>query len=127
VADYVWWFLLVGLVIGGAVVAVIAMDFSRRAEDVAGDELEAEATMIAGQLRGDGRSIDAATVAEVLRADRQYRRLPPPDRLVAPDEATAATEATEAAASAADGDADDEPDDVGHRGRGGADEDLTPA
>jgi hypothetical protein len=119
VADYVWWFLIVGLVIGGAVVAVIAIDFSRRAEDVAADELDAEATLIASQLREDGRAIDAATVAEVLRADRQYRRLPPPDRLEAsdasPDEASA------------DRDADDEADEVRDRGGRGADEDLTPA
>ncbi|HEY2888200.1 MAG TPA: hypothetical protein VGJ17_06260, partial [Candidatus Limnocylindrales bacterium] len=107
------------LVIGGAVVAVISMDFSRRAEDVAADELEAEATMVAGQLRGEGRSIDAATVAEVLLADRHYRRLPPPDHLEAADPL--------APGSAADADADDEADDVGDRRRGGTDEDLTPA
>lgn len=116
--DYVWWFLIVGLVIGGAVVAVISIDFSRRAEDVAADELEAEATLIAGQLRADGSTIDAATVAEVLRADRQYRRLPPPDRLepVGPEPA-----------ASADGHADDEPDDVRDRRSGRADEDLTSA
>ena len=119
-ADYVWWFLIVGLVIGGAVVAVISIDFSRRAEDVAEDELEAEATMIAGQLRADGHAVDAATVAEVLRADRHYRRLPPPDHLEAADTARAPR-------SAADGHPDDEANHVGDRGRGGTDEDLTPA
>ena len=122
-ADYVWWFLILGLVIGGAVVAVIAMDFSRRVEDIAADELDAEATLLAGQLREDGRTIDAATVAEVLRADRLYRRLPPPDRLDATDEADDA----EPAARSADRHADDQPDDVRDRGGRGADEDLTPA
>jgi len=127
VADYVWWFLIVGLVIGGAVVAVIAMDFSRRAEDVGADELEAEATFIAGQLREDGRAIDAATVAEVLRADRVYRRLPPPDRLEATDDADDDDAAASGDASGADRDADDETDGVRDRRGRRADEDLTTA
>jgi hypothetical protein len=133
VADYVWWFLIVGLVIGGAVVAVISIDFSRRAEDVGMDELEAESTLIASQLRDAGRSIDAAIVAEVLRADRQYRRLPPPDRLVPADAAEHPAEgpaegAANAAAPASAGrDADQESDEVGDGRRRSADEDLTPA
>jgi hypothetical protein len=113
-ADYVWWFLLVGIVVGGAIVALLSMDFSRRGQDLESDEREAEATLIAVQLAADGRAIDRAMVELILRAHRDYRRLPPPDRI-------------ELADSAGDGDADGEPDDVGDDRRGGADEDLAPA
>jgi hypothetical protein len=113
-ADYVWWFLLVGIVLGGAIVALLSMDFSRREADLEGDEREAEASLIAAQLTATGRAIDPPMVALVLRAHRDYRRLPPPDRI-------------ELADSGGDGDPDREADDVGDdRGRG-PDEDLAPA
>lgn len=78
-ADYVWWFLIVGLAVGGVLVAAISMDSARRDEDIEGEEREAEATLIAAQLSADGRPIDRAAVADVLQAHRDYRRLPPPD------------------------------------------------
>ncbi|HEY2887895.1 MAG TPA: hypothetical protein VGJ17_04720, partial [Candidatus Limnocylindrales bacterium] len=78
-ADYVWWFLIVGVVVGGVLVAAISMDNSRREEDIAGEEREAEATLLAAQLSADGLIVDREIVAEVLDAHREYRRLPPPD------------------------------------------------
>jgi len=150
-AEYVWWFLIVGIVIGGAVVALISMDFSRREEDLETEERAAEATLIAAQLAGDGRTVDRATVAEILRAHRDYRRVAPPDRFEpagAVDDADDAGDADEsdqaddddlaalprpraataapATSSAGDRNPDSEPDEVGDHGRGGADEDLPP-
>jgi hypothetical protein len=81
VGEYVWWFLIVGLVVGGALVAAISIDWSRRDEDIQGDEREAEATVLAAQLAADGRPLHRVAVAAVLAAHRDYRRLPPPDRL----------------------------------------------
>lgn len=118
-ADYVWWFLLLGIVLGGTIVALISIDFSRREEDLEAEEREAEATLIAAQLAPDGRGIDRATVAQVLRAHRDYRRLPPPDRFE--------LDRLEPPGSAGDGHADREADDVGDDRRGGSDEDLAPA
>lgn len=145
-AEYVWWFLIVGLVAGGGVVAFFMADAARRDEDLDAAEREAEASLIAGQMGNDGRSVDRATVAAVLRAHRDYRRLPPPDRLErggghgvdaelggfagqaeADDDDGLAGLARPRAGSAGDGDADHDADDVGHGGRPGADEDLPPA
>jgi hypothetical protein len=127
VAPYVWWFLIIGLAIGGAVVAVLSNDASRREEDIEADESDAEAGLIATQLREEGRPLDRDTVAEVLRAHRDYRRLPPPDRLEAWDEPPGTSPGTIAVGSAVDAHADDEPDHVGHERGGAADEDLPPA
>src|SRR2546423_14788689 len=78
-AEYVWWFLIVGLVVGGALVAAISLDTSRREEDISVQEREAEATLAGAKLSAEGQPVDRSTVAAVLRAHRDYRRLPPPD------------------------------------------------
>jgi hypothetical protein len=119
VAPYVWWFLIVGLAVGGVIVAALSMDTSRRDEDIEADETEAEAGLIASQLGDEGRPIDRDTVLEVLQAHREYRRVPPPDRLVAV--------APDGSFSAPDADADDEADEVRDGRSRRADEDLPPA
>jgi hypothetical protein len=146
-ADYVWWFLIVGLVVGGVLVALVSMDSSRRDEDIQGQEREAEATLIAAQLSAEGKPIDRAMVAEVLDAHREYRRLPPPDGFEPvdgddggddgrADDRAASDDADEVAlaglvqargSSAADSHSDREADEVGHGGGGSADQDLPPA
>jgi len=120
-AESVWWFLIVGLVAGGVITAYVMADFARREEDIEADEREAEASLIASQLATGRRPIDAATVAAVLRAHREVLGLPPPDRV----ERLAAWPTS--GSSAADRDADDQPDEVGHGGGRGADQDLPPA
>jgi hypothetical protein len=146
-ADYVWWFLIVGVVVGGVLVAAISMDNSRREEDIAGEEREAEATFLAAQLSADGRIVDRAIVAEVLDAHREYRRLPPPDGFEPaaepsepdpdsgseaaaepdPDELALAGLVRARAESAADRHPDGKPDEVRDRRGSGADQDLPPA
>lgn len=134
-AEYVWWFLIVGLVAGGGVVAFFMADAARRDEDLDAAESDAEASLIAAQLAGDLRGVDRRTVAAVLRAHRDYRRLPPPDRFehagsrvaADDDDDLAGLARPRGAASAGDGDADREADDVGHDGGRGPDEDLPPA
>ena len=109
-AEFQWWLLIVGLVAGGALVAVISMDGARRDGDLADDERAAEATFIEAQLAAEGEAIDRFTVAAVLRAHSEYLQLPPPDRI-----------------EPLDRDADRPPDDVGDDSGGGPDEDLTRA
>jgi hypothetical protein len=86
VGEYVWWFLIVGLVVGGALVAAISIDWSRRDEDIQAEEREAEASVLAAQLAADGQALVPSAVAAVLKAHRDYRRLPPPDRIIRLDE-----------------------------------------
>jgi hypothetical protein len=80
-AEFQWWLLLLGLVAGGGIVAVVYLDGARRDQDIADDELPAEATWISERLAARGRQVDASTVERVLHEHRQYRIEPPPDRL----------------------------------------------
>jgi hypothetical protein len=121
-AEFQWWLLIVGLVVGGAIVALLTMDTSRGDEDLPEDERAAEATFIATQLAGEGRAVDDETVAAVLRAHRAYLRLPAPDAIVPVDALMAG-----GARSTGDGHPDDEANDVGHRRGADADRDLPPA
>lgn len=80
-AEFQWWLLLLGLVAGGGIVAVVYMDGARRDQDIADDELPAEAVWVMERLSARGRMIDADTVQDVLLEHRSYRTEPPPDRL----------------------------------------------
>jgi hypothetical protein len=115
-AEFQWWLLIVGLVAGGGLVAVVSMEGRRREVDIGELEQRAEATWIAERLATRAGPLDHATVAEVLRAHREYLTLQPPDRLVVEDD--------DWGPAALDGDADREAHDVRDDGRGGPDQDL---
>jgi len=80
-AEFQWWLLLVGLVAGGGLVAVVMLDGARREQDLDAAELPAEAHWIAARLAERGASLDPQAIEAVLREQREYRELPPPDRL----------------------------------------------
>lgn len=80
-AEFQWWLLLVGLVAGGGVVAVVFLDGARREQDLEEAELPAEAGWITERLAARGRTLETRDVEAVLREHREYRLLPPPDRL----------------------------------------------
>jgi hypothetical protein len=80
-AEFQWWLLLVGLVAGGGLVAVVFLDGARREQDLDEAELPAEAQWIAARLTERGTPVDALDAEAVLRDHREYRQLPPPDRL----------------------------------------------
>jgi hypothetical protein len=92
-AEFQWWLLLLGLVAGGGIVAVVYMDSSRREQDIAEEELPAEALLISERLSARGTPVDPGTVEEILIEHRAYRAAPPPDRLE-PVEPPAAAERT---------------------------------
>ena len=85
-AEFQWWLLLLGLVLGGGIVAVVYLDGTRRDLDLDERELPAEAAWIGERLLAWGRSIDDSTIEQVLREHRAYRAEPPPDRLTLDDE-----------------------------------------
>jgi len=80
-AEFQWWLLLVGLVAGGGLVAVVFLDGARREQDVEEAELPAEAQWIAARLGSGERRLDPHQVEAILREHREYRLMPPPDRL----------------------------------------------
>jgi hypothetical protein len=125
-AEFQWWLLIVGLVAGGALVAVISMDGARRDDELAAEERSAEATFLATQLAAAGEPIDRPTVEIVLRAHADYLRLRPPDRFEQIDD-DAAPGGWRTEAPDLDSDADGLAHDEGDDGRSGADEDLPPA
>ena len=85
-AEFDWWLLLVGAVAGAALAWLVLADSVRREQDLADDELAAEAGWIARSLAEEGDPVEAETAERVLRAHRRYLRLPPPDALVDPAE-----------------------------------------
>jgi hypothetical protein len=129
-AEFQWWLLIVGLVAGGALVAVVMMDARRRDEDVGELERRAEATWIADRLSRRDRPVDPATVETILAAHRAYLSLPPPDQLVARTVDGSIVDAEPQALNAwaptdeLDDDPDQAPDEVRDDRRRSADEDL---
>lgn len=85
-AEFQWWLLLVGLVVGGGIVAVVYLDGTRREQDIASQELPAEAAWIGDRLMDSGRPVDDSIIVQVLREHRAYRAELPPDHLGASDE-----------------------------------------
>jgi hypothetical protein len=78
-AEFNWWLLIVGLVIGAGLVWLILADSARRDADVSDRERASEARWIAEALHDQGRRVSAADVLEVLDLHRSYLGAPPPD------------------------------------------------
>jgi hypothetical protein len=71
-AEFQWWLLLVGLVIGALLVFLVMVDFARSADEQADAELGREADWIAGILQPTEGPIDPALIEEVLRLNREW-------------------------------------------------------
>ncbi len=75
-AEFQWWLLLVGLVIGALLVFLVMADFSRSADEQADAELGREADWIASLLRPTqdptGGPVEPATIEEILRLNREW-------------------------------------------------------
>ena len=81
-AEFNWWLLIVGLVIGAALTWLVMAESTRRDADVADSEQRSEALWIASMLSPSGESTDPARVEQVLRLHREYLAAPPPDEPV---------------------------------------------
>ena len=78
-AEFNWWLLIVGLVIGAGLVWLVLADSRRRDIDILEREREGEALWIADTLADSGRPVDADDVLEVLRLHADYLAAGPPD------------------------------------------------
>lgn len=84
-AEFNWWLLIVGLVVGAGLVWLVLADARRREVDVTERERESEARWIAETLAADGARVDEMTVLDVLRLHADYLAAPPPDEPVIDD------------------------------------------
>ena len=84
-AEFNWWLLIVGLVIGAGLAWLVLSDSSRREADIEEREMDAESRWIAEMLADASRPIDDARVLEVLRLHRAYRAAAPPDDVADPE------------------------------------------
>ncbi len=86
-AEFNWWLLIVGLVIGAALVWVILADSARREADVTERERDSEARWIGEALRGRGARITDTDIREILDLHAAYLDSPPPDDPIEDDDA----------------------------------------
>ncbi len=72
--QYAWWFLVVGLAIGGALVWLVRGQIAREERDVAESERGPEAEWISRTIARAGGIAPADLVAQVLALHRSYLR-----------------------------------------------------
>ena len=78
-AEFNWWLLIVGLVLGAALTWLVMAESTRRDADVNESEQRGEALWIATMLSSSGEPPDAGRVEQILRLHREYLAAPPPD------------------------------------------------
>ena len=83
-AEFNWWLLIVGVVVGGVITWLVMADSNRREQDVDQRELPAEAAWIARYVQQP--KVDPEVATQVLRAHRTYLGYPPPDVLMSTEE-----------------------------------------
>ena len=78
-AEFNWWLLIVGLVVGAGLVWFVVADTRRREQDIDDDERPREALWLSAVLGEEGHDVSPATAARVLELHRSYLDAPPPD------------------------------------------------
>jgi hypothetical protein len=78
-AEFNWWLLIVGLVIGAGLVWLVVADSRRRETDIEDLERQGEARWIGEAMTNAGRSVDDADILDILRLHAAYLAASPPD------------------------------------------------
>jgi hypothetical protein len=93
-AEFNWWLLIVGLVVGAGLVWLVVLESRRREADVDSAERSREAAWLAVTLGDEGYQVSAEAADRLLELHRRYLEAPPPDPVPAADpEAPMATPA----------------------------------
>jgi hypothetical protein len=79
IAEFNWWLLIVGLVVGAGLAWLVLTEMRRRDDEIAEAELVEESDWIATMAGGDGSPVSAETAEKVLRLHRSYLGLLPPE------------------------------------------------
>ncbi len=78
-AEFNWWLLIVGLVVGAGLVWFVLLDARRREEDVTEEERPREAAWLSRTLSEEGYDISPSAAERMLALHRSYLEAPPPD------------------------------------------------
>jgi hypothetical protein len=79
IAEFNWWLLLLGLVVGAGLTWLVVAETRRRDQDLEDEELADEALWIEARLAEEGRAIPADTIERVVRLHRAYLAIAPPE------------------------------------------------
>ena len=85
-AEFNWWLLIVGLVVGAGLVWLVVADSRRRDADVTDRERAGEARWIGAALGEAGRTVEDEDVLAVLRLHEAYLAAAPPDTITLDDD-----------------------------------------
>ena len=97
-AEFNWWLLIVGLVVGAGIAWFVLMDSRRRNVDVDEQERPREALWLSRMLSDEGHPVAPEVTERLLVLHAAYLDAPPPDD---PEVAAAAPDFPEAPAGAA--------------------------
>ena len=91
-AEFNWWLLIVGLVVGAGLVWFVVLDSRRREVDIDDAERPREAAWLSAVLADEGYDVPAEAADRLLELHRRYLGAPPPDDVAPADDAVIATE-----------------------------------
>lgn len=78
-AEFNWWLLIVGLVLGAGLVWFVVTDARRREGDIELDERPREALWLASVLEREGHAVEPWVIERMLALHGVYLDAPPPD------------------------------------------------
>jgi hypothetical protein len=78
-AEFNWWMLMVGLVVGAGLVWFVVADQRRREVDIDAEERAREALWLSASLADEGQDVSPVLVERLLALHRTYLEAPPPD------------------------------------------------
>ncbi len=84
-AEFNWWLLIVGLVVGAGLVWFVVADQRRREVDIEADERAREALWLSASLADEGHDLSPEIAERVLDLHRAYLEGPPPDEVPSPE------------------------------------------
>jgi hypothetical protein len=83
-AEFNWWLLIVGLVVGAGLVWFVLMDARRREVDIDEQERPREALWLSRMLADEGHEVSPDVAERLLSLHRSYLEAPPPDEAETP-------------------------------------------
>jgi hypothetical protein len=78
-AEFNWWLLIVGLVVGAGLVWFVLLDARRREVDIDDQERPREAAWLSRILAEEGHEVSPSAAERMLSLHRSYLEAPPPD------------------------------------------------